>query len=101
MRGVETIHMWWLLRACRRRNPLVRTSDRIELVIISLGISIAMVATASAGSLGTAVYDARSHLYLAEAQNRHTLIARASEDSATIIRGRDHAVTIVDARWQV
>jgi hypothetical protein len=61
----------------------VRTSDRIELWIIALGVLIAMVATA--GALGTAVHDARSHVYLAEAQTRHTLVARVAEDSTTVV----------------
>jgi hypothetical protein len=100
MRDFDSIHVWWLLRAWRRRNPLVRTSDRIELVITALGILTVMVATACAGALGTAVHEERSHRYATEAQTRHTLIARATEDSTTVVGFRDHAVTIVDARWQ-
>jgi hypothetical protein len=45
MKGVDSIRVWWLLRACGRRNPLVRTSDRIELLVIALGVLIALVAT--------------------------------------------------------
>jgi hypothetical protein len=101
MQRVYSVHVWWLLRACRRRNPLVRTSDRVELLIIALGVLIAMVATACAGALGTAVHEARSHVYLAEAQTRHTLTARAAEDSTTVVGYRHHAMTIAHARWQV
>jgi len=101
MPGVDPNQLWWLLRAWRRRNPLVRTSDRIELFIVALGILIAMVATACAGALGTAVHEARSHVYLAEARTRHTLIARVAEDSTTVIGFRQHAVTYVHARWQL
>jgi hypothetical protein len=101
MQGVDSNNVWWLLRACRRRNPLVRTSDRVELLIIALGVLIAMVATACAGALGTAVHEARSHVYLAEAQTRHTLIARAAEDSTTVVGFRHYAVTVVHAQWQV
>jgi hypothetical protein len=77
MRGVDSFHVWWLLRACGRRNKLVRTSDRIELLIIALGVLIALAATACAGALGTAVHDARSQAYVAETQTRHTVIATA------------------------
>jgi hypothetical protein len=101
MRGVDSFHMWRVLRACGRRNPLVRTSDRIELLIIALGVLISLVATAFAGALGTAVHDARSHVYLAEAQTRHTVIATAIADSTTALGVRDNAVARVDARWQV
>lgn len=96
-----SFHAWQVLRACGRRNPLVRTSDRIELLIVALAVLIALVATACAGALGTAVHDVRSRGYLAEAQTRHTVIARAAEDGTTVVRLRNHAVTVVDARWQV
>src|ERR1700754_4018862 len=99
MQSVDSIHVWWLLRACSRRNPLVRTSDRIELLIIALGVMIALVGTACAGALGTAVHDARSRVYLAEAQTRHTAIATAIEDSTTVVGMDDNAVTHVNARW--
>ena len=101
MRGVDSFHVWSLLRACGRRNKLVRTSDRIELLIIALGVLIALAATAFAGALGTAVHDARSQAYVAETQTRHTVIATAIADSTTALGVRDNAVTRVDARWQV
>jgi hypothetical protein len=101
VQGVDSIHVWWLLRACGRRNPLVRTSDRIELLIIAIVVLITLAATACAGALGTAVHDARSRVYLAEAQTRHTVIATAIAKSTTVSRVRDHAVTSVYARWQV
>jgi hypothetical protein len=101
MQGVDSIHVWWLLRACGRRNPLVRTSDRIELLIIAIGVLIALVATACAGALGTAVHDARSRVYLAEAQTRHNVIATAIEDSTTVVGVDDNAATSVNARWHV
>jgi hypothetical protein len=101
MQGFDSIHVWCILRACGRRNPLVRNSDRIELLIVALGVLVALVATACAGALGTAVYDARSSVYLAEAQTRHTVIATAIEESTTALGVRDNVVTTVNARWQV
>jgi hypothetical protein len=58
MQSVEYVRSWWILRACGR-NPLVRGIDRLELLIIALGILVALVAVACAGALGTAVHDAR------------------------------------------
>ena len=101
MRGVDSIHVWWLLWACGRRNPVVRTSDRKELLVIALGVLIALVATACAGALGTAVHDARSDTYLAEDRTRHTVPATAVEDSTTFVGVRANVVTHVNARWQV
>ena len=45
MQSVGYIHGPWVLRACGR-NPLVRASDRFELLIIALGILVALVAAA-------------------------------------------------------
>jgi hypothetical protein len=96
----EYLHGWWLLHACRR-NPLVRGSDRLELLIIALGIMAAIVAAACAGALGTAVHDARSRVYIAQAQTRHIVTARAADDSTIVRRVDDNAATRVNARWQV
>ena len=100
MQSVEHVHGWWVLRACRR-NPLVRGIDRLELLIIALGILVALVAAACAGALGTAVHDARSREYIAQAQTRHTVIARAIDDSTIVLRVDDGTATRVNARWQV
>jgi hypothetical protein len=100
MDGFEYLHGWWLLRACRR-NPMVRGSDRLELLIIALGVVVVLVAAACAGALGTAVHDARSRVYIAQAQTRHTVIARAIDDSTIVRRVDDNMATRVNARWEV
>jgi hypothetical protein len=100
MQSVDYVHPWWVLRACGR-NPLVRGVDRLELVIVALGILVALVAAAGAGALGTAVHDARARVYVAQAQTRHTVIARATDDSTIVIGVDDNMATRVNARWQV
>jgi hypothetical protein len=100
MQSVEHVHGWWVLRACRR-NPLVRGIDRLELLIIALGILVALVAAACAGALGTAVHDARSRVYIAQAATRHTVTARATQDSTIVIGFDDNTATRVKAQWQV
>jgi hypothetical protein len=100
MQSADYVHGWWVLRACGR-NPLVRGIDRLELVIVALGILLVVVAAACAGALGTAVHDARSRVYIAQAQTRHTVTARAIDDSTIVIGVDDNAATRVDARWQV
>jgi hypothetical protein len=100
MQSVEYVHGWWVLRACGR-NPLVRGIDRVELLIVALGILFVVVAAACAGALGTAVHDARSHVYIAQAQTRHTVTASATEDSTLVLRVDDSTATMVNARWQV
>src|ERR1700742_406294 len=94
-------YRWWVLRAAGR-NPLVRGSDRLELLIVTLGILVVVVAAACAGALGTAVHDARSRVYIAQAQTRHTVIAEAIDDSTVVLGVHDdNMTTTVKARWQV
>ena len=100
MQSVDYIHGWWVLRAAGR-NPLVRGSDRLELLIVALGIMVVVVAAACAGAFGTAVHDARSRVYIAQAQTRHTVVAEAIDDSTIVLGVRDNTTTSVDARWQV
>ncbi len=100
MQSVDYIHGWWVLRAAGR-NPLVRGCDRLELLIVTLGILVVAVAAACSGALGTAVHDARSRVYSAQAQTRHTVVAEAIDDS-TVVLGVDHNTTTrADARWHV
>ena len=49
MQSVDYVYRWWVLRACGR-NPLVRGVDRLELVIIALGILVVLAAAACAPS---------------------------------------------------
>jgi hypothetical protein len=101
MQSVDYVHGWWVLRAWGR-NPLVRRIDGLELLIVALGILVVLVAAACAGALGTAVHDARSRVYIAQAQTRHTVTARAIDDSTIVLGADDNtATTRVDARWQV
>jgi hypothetical protein len=100
MQSAEYVHGWWVLRACGR-NPLVRRIDRLELLIVALGILVVVVAAACAGALGTAVHDARSRVYIAQAQTRHAVTAEAIDDSTVVLGADDNMATRVDARWQV
>jgi hypothetical protein len=99
MQAGEYVHGWWVLRACGR-NPLVRGIDRLELLIIALGILVALAAAACAGALGTAVHDARSRVYIEQAQTRHTVTARATENSTIVVRVDDRMATMAKVRWQ-
>jgi hypothetical protein len=99
MQSVECVPGWWVLRACGR-NPLVRGSDRLELLITALGILFVLVAAACSGALGTAVHDARSSVYAAQAQTRRTVIARAIDDSTIVFRDDEYPTVRVNARWQ-
>ncbi|MCW2511942.1 MAG: hypothetical protein JWR11_984 [Mycobacterium sp.] len=99
MQSVDYIHGWWVLRAAGR-NPLVRGTDRLELLIVAVGILAVVVGAAFAGALGTAVHDARSRVYVAQAQTRYPVDAEAIDDSTVVLGIRDTTATRVNARWR-
>jgi hypothetical protein len=79
----------------------VRASDRLELLIVALGILVVVVAAACAGAFGTAVHDARSRVYVEQAHSRHTVVAEAIDDSTVAVGVHDNMTTRVNVRWQV
>jgi hypothetical protein len=95
--------IWWL--RVWRRNALARTSDRVEALVLALGVLIVVVATPIAGAIGTSIHDVRTVRYAEEAKTRHEVTATAIDDgsadmaskSVTFVaraewnaRGRDH-----------
>jgi hypothetical protein len=87
---------WWV-RALGR-NPLVRTSDRIEALVFISAVILAIVAMPIAGAIGTFVHDDRTRLYAEEAQTRHQVLATATEDGAIYPQGKDIAY-IAGVTW--
>jgi hypothetical protein len=94
-----TVTWWrWRLAQARGRNPLVRTSDRIEVAVMALAVAISLFSVPAAGAIATAVHDERAHAYAAEQQERHKVPATVTADSPASPRG---SVAVVAARWQV
>lgn len=60
-------------------NPLVRTTDRVEALILVMAFVVSVVALPVAAAVGTAVHESRSRLYAEQA--RHTVVATITEDS--------------------
>lgn len=89
-------HGW--VRRLIGRNPLVRTSDRIEAVATALAVVIVLLAVPVAAAVGTAVHDSRAHAYAEQAATRHQVTATAVQDSTTIVRP-NVIVFVVRARW--
>jgi hypothetical protein len=89
--SIEFTHGWWILHVCSR-NRLVRAVDRLELLVIAMAFVAALVAGACAGAIGTAVYDARSRVYIAQAQTTHAVTGTAIENST--------APTLSAVGWQ-
>ncbi|MBV8930490.1 MAG: hypothetical protein JO152_15320 [Mycobacteriaceae bacterium] len=99
--GTSTVSRvrWWLLRVIGR-NPLVRTTDRVEAALMALAIVISLAAMPVAATVGTAVHVARGELYAEQARSRHTVAATVTADNAA---GANHGnpVALVRAQWKV
>jgi hypothetical protein len=71
-----TVAWWrWRLAQVRGRNPLVRTSDRIEVAVMSLAIVASLAVVPFAGAIGTAIHDEHAQRYAVERQERHLVVA--------------------------
>jgi hypothetical protein len=90
---------WPVLRLFSR-NPLMRTSDRVEAAVTALAVLLVLVATACAGVFGTMIHDTEAQNYLEQARSRHVLVARAVDDSTPAASAGTIAST-VHARWRV
>ena len=82
---------WWV--RLMGRNPLVRSSDRIEVMVLSLAVLLTVVAVPVAGAIGTLVYDAHARVYAEEAQTRHQVTATAIEDGTVVMQPKSLSFT--------
>jgi hypothetical protein len=87
------------LRRLSARNPLVRTSDRIEAAAMLLVFVVALLATPVAGALGTATYDNLTDRFAADRLNRQEVTATATDDSILAPRAYEEPF-LTPIRWQ-
>jgi hypothetical protein len=92
--------MTWPVLRLFSRNPLMRTSDRIEAAVATLAGLLIVIAAACAGVIGTMIHDTETQNYLQQARTRHALVANAVDDSKPAASTETTAST-VHARWQV
>jgi hypothetical protein len=90
---------WPVLRLFSR-NPLMRTSDRVEAAVATLAVLLVLIAAACAGVIGTMIHDTDTQNYLEQARTRHVVVAKAVDDSKRAGSAETTAST-VHARWQV
>jgi hypothetical protein len=91
-----TVAWWrWRLAQARGRNPLVRTSDRVEVAVIALAVLVSLIVMPFAGAIGTAVHDEHAQIYAAQQHDRHQVSAPV--DKATPPKGPSAAL---QARWR-
>lgn len=92
--------MTWPVLRLFSRNPLMRTSDRIESAVVTLACSVVVIAAVCAGAVGTIIHDTESQKFLQQAQTRHAVVATAIDDSKPAASSETTAST-VHARWQL
>ena len=83
---------WPILLRLTGRDPLVRTTDRIEALVFVLAVVVSLLAAPIAAAVGTAVYDSSRHIYAEQAHTRHTVNATVTDVPASqqILRHRHH-----------
>ena len=62
---------WPILLRLLGRDPLVRTTDRIEALVSVLTVVVSLLAAPIAAAVGTEVYDSRRDIYAELATPRH------------------------------
>jgi hypothetical protein len=84
------------------RNPLVRTSDRIKAIAVTMAVAMSLLVAPIAGTIGAAVYDARSHVYARQMHTRSSLAAIVTKTKTkTSTSPTAHpGHTIVHASWR-
>src|SRR6478752_5200791 len=89
---------WPVLLRLAGRDPLVRTIDRIEALVLVLAVVVSLLAAPITAAVGTAVYDSSRHIYAEQAHTRHTVNATVTDVpvSQQILRT---GTTTVSARW--
>jgi hypothetical protein len=75
------------------RNPLIRLSDRIEVLAVVLVVTVSLLALPVGAAVGTATYESRSSAYAEQAQSQTVVTATVLD------RGARSDATNVPARW--
>jgi hypothetical protein len=80
------------------RNPLIRTTDRVEALILVLAVAASLIAIPVSAAVGTAVHDSRSRLYAEQVQTRRPVTATVTGESHPR-RNVERPTVTAPARW--
>jgi hypothetical protein len=80
------------------RNPLIRTMDRVEALVLVLVVAVSLIAVPVSAAVGTAVHDSRSRAYAEEVQTRRPVTATVTGDSHPR-RNLESPTVTVPAQW--
>ncbi|WP_068187509.1 hypothetical protein [Mycobacterium sp. UM_CSW] len=82
------------------RNPLVRSTDRVEALLLVFAFVVSIIALPVAAAVGTAVHDSRSRVYAAQAQTHQKATATITGDPRAD-RNLSSPTVTAPARWVV
>lgn len=80
--GVGMLSLGGLLGRLIGGNPLIRTSDRLEVAAVLSAVVIAVLTVPLSVGVGVAVHGEQSSYYAEQARHRHHVTAIAASDSA-------------------
>jgi hypothetical protein len=89
---------WPVLLRLRGRDPLVRTTDRIEALVVVLAVVVSLLSVPIVAAMGTAVYGSSRQAYAEQADTRHTVPATVTDVPTSQQILRTTTIT-VPARW--
>jgi hypothetical protein len=89
---------WPILLRLSGRDPLVRTTDRVQALVSVLTVVATLLAAPIAAAVGTEVYDSRRDVYSEQVSRRDTVTATVTDVPAPQ-RILDNKMITVEARW--
>lgn len=72
----------WPIARLFGRNPLVRTSDRVQALVWVLAVVMSLLSVPIAAAVGTAVHDSNRQIYAEQARTRHSVTATVTDHNA-------------------
>lgn len=87
----------WPIFGLFRRNPLLRSSDRIEALAMAVAVMVSLLAVPIAAAVGTAVHDSRRDIYAQQHHTRHLVTATITDDGAA--QNISRTTVTMQARW--
>jgi hypothetical protein len=91
---------WPILLRLLGRDPLVRTIDRVEALVLVLAVVVSLLCAPIAAAVATAAYDSNRDLYAEQAHNRHAVAATVTDVPVPPPISRTGTMTVT-ARWTV
>jgi hypothetical protein len=89
---------WPIVLRLLGHDPLVRTTDRVEAVVLVLAVVVSLLCAPIAAAVGTAVHDFNRQLYAEQARSRHSETATITGNPASQQVLRITTIT-APARW--